>query len=304
MIIRYKEEVSVENGTYVDVTSEYDLTDTFITKLEEVTPVDGLQASHLVITFTFPGYIADIEAITSINLADNHINGLCIIAQDETTGIGDRILESDFLSEFDDVHMYGGKYGTYDAIGGSSQTTGVKLTAAYDNLVTFYEEEYLSTGNQLTQVSQANLEAAFPLATTFTSVYEDMPYGEGIGNVYEAYNGSTLEGYVYVATATGYGNDPILFAWGVTVGGLTTEIVIIEHSETWSFAEEYASYNGSSGYFPNTPWLAAEFEGITLASVLTTDIDTVAGVSTTGNGMKTVAEVIAQYHEDNFGGVS
>jgi hypothetical protein len=135
-------------------------------------------------------------------------------------------------------------------------------------------------------------------------VYEPMPYGEGIGNIYEAYNGATLLGYVYVASATGYGNDPILFAWGINVSGITEKIIIIDHGESWAFAEEYASYNGSSGYFPDTPWLANEFEGITLADVLTTDIDTIAGVSTTGNGMKAVAEVIAQYHEDNIGGGS
>lgn len=303
MITRYKEEVSVVDGTYLDVTADYDLTDTFITQIEEVTPVDGLQASHLVISFTFPGYIDDIEAITSINLSDNHINGLRIVSQGETAGIGDRILESGFLSEFDDVHMYGGKYGTYDAIGGSTKTTGDAVTAAYENLVDWYENEYLSTSNQLTAVAQADLELAFPGATTFTSIYEEMAYGEGIGNIFEAYDGTTLLGYVYYAEADGYGNDPIKFVWGVNVSGVTEQIVIIDHSESWDLAEEYASYNGSAGYFPNTTWLANEFEGITLADILSTSpVDAVAGVSTTGSGMKEVAEVIAQYHEDYVGG--
>jgi electron transport complex protein RnfG len=467
-LLRYKDEISVKNGTFEDVTGDYDLTDTYITKVEMVTADGASDPSYVVLSFTFPGYINDIEALLGIDLAADKISGFRVVSENETDGIGDRILEEEFLSQFDDFSLLGAKYGVYDAIGGSSQTTGTQLTAGFDNVITFYQEAFMGLGNtsELTEaqilqqkitslfpeqfslndvsgdyvlsndvvkvievkdfsgtllgyaflaegvgasydgpttieyligiapdktfvgfemlddsetpgkadpyylveyaeqfigldienldypidavagstlthvkimdsaeriarfyvetileqefareepspVDQAILEAAYPGATTFNSVYMDYAYSDSILNIYEATDGTNVLGYVYIGAATGKGAEPIVFAWGINNSGITQQIEIISHSETWQEVVncgDYCSpeYDGSDGIFPDTPWLATQFEGIDIANIQTTEtIDDISGVSVTTSGLREAAIAIVTYHNDeNVGGAN
>ena len=79
---------------------------------------------------------------------------------------------------------------------------------------------------------------------------------------------------------------------------LTVEIVILNDTQSWDLADEYANYDGSAGLDFNTSTWLENFEGTTLQMLLTTPVDTVAGVSTTTGAMISVIETIAQYHTD------
>ena len=110
---------------------------------------------------------------------------------------------------------------------------------------------------------------------------------------------------MYFAQAQGFGTDEIQFVWAVDLSNSSVQIAILNDTQSWDSASEWADYNGSAGLdFNTTPWLD-NFEGVTLQSLLDTAVDGVAGVSTTTSGMLTVIEVIAQYHiDESVGGGS
>jgi hypothetical protein len=189
-----------------------------------------------------------------------------------------------------------------DAVAGSTLTHNAIMDAA-EGLAEFFTVEILGeewARPEPVAVDDATLLLAFPGGVTFTSIYLDNPFNENIVNIYEVKDGlDVVQGVVYIGEADG-NNGTIRFAWGIKNDGSTSLIEIISGFETWNQAS-YEGYDESQGtYFPSSPWLAAQFEGVVLAEVLTTNpIDTVAGVSTTTDGMTVAAEAIAQYHSDN-----
>jgi RnfABCDGE-type electron transport complex G subunit len=149
---------------------------------------------------------------------------------------------------------------------------------------------------------EAALSAAYPDVVSFESVYGDYPYTADILNVFEAKDAEDVVlGYVYYATASGFGGD-ITFTWGVDLDGITKQLHIVSHGESWESAYPY-SEDPTAGIFPNTSWLD-QFEGADLSNTVITEIDDVAGVSTTTSGMKEALAFIKEYHESNVGGAN
>lgn len=189
-----------------------------------------------------------------------------------------------------------------DGVNGSSITYNVLVTAM-KQVATYHNEKYLSRPDSVA-VDTADLQAAFPSAAQFVSIYDDHTYSNAIGNVYEAQDGSgTTLGYVYFAYASGNGANPIEYTWGVATDGTTQQLHIVTDGESWDLANEYADYNGSAGLnFTTTSWFN-NFEGIAITSILTSPIDAVAGVTDSTSGMNASLETVAQYHQnENLGG--
>ena len=172
--------------------------------------------------------------------------------------------------------------------------------------VAFYHINEASSRPASMDADDADLLLAFPGAISFLSVYEDYDYQVGVGNVYEAQDalGDAL-GYVYVASYKGYSDETIVFAIGVDLTGTTTQIHIISGDQSWSMANDFSDYSGSAGLdFQTSSWLD-NFEGATVADLVATPIDGVAGVSTTTGGSATnpmglvdVIDIIVNYHTD------
>lgn len=188
---------------------------------------------------------------------------------------------------------------TIDDVGGSTITNNALQDAAL-SIAIYHVEEYL--GQEFARPANVNLDdedllLAYPTANSFNSVYQDYTYESHIYNIYEALDGGgSVIGYVYYANAPG--NDgTINFAWGVDLSGLTQQLAILNDVESWDDAQTYDDYDGSAGYWPDTPWID-NFEGVTFSSLLATEVDLVAGVSTTTGGMRAILEGIAQYHSD------
>ena len=191
---------------------------------------------------------------------------------------------------------------TIDDVAGATVTNNALQDAAL-SIAIYHMEVYLGlpfARAANVDTADANLLAAFPGAASFNSVYYDYSYESHIFNIYEALDASNnVLGYVYYGNANGYGGTDIQFTWGVNVAGVTEQLIILNDTESWDSAEssEWADYDGSAGYWPNTPWLN-NFEGVTFASLLATQVDGVSGVSTTTDGILEVLEGIAQYHSD------
>ncbi len=188
-----------------------------------------------------------------------------------------------------------------DDIAGSTLTNNILQGLALDVAV-YHIEVYLGlvfARPENKELVDADLRLAYPSASSFNSVYDDYTYDDHIYNIYEALDGSdAVIGYVYYGHAEGYTGAEIEFAWGVDLTGLTQKLAILNDTESWEYAQEWRDYDGSQGYWPDTPWIT-NFDNVLFSDLLSDpDIDDVANVSTTTENMRIVLEGIAQYHSD------
>lgn len=161
-LLRLKQEITEVGATFTDVTSDYDLTDSPITKIEES---DG---NSIVYTAGFDGFNPGVVYLVAFDLTTNDINGFRVVEQFETDGLGAVILEETFQAQFDDLAQ--------DGIDGIAGTTAVITLGAlktsmndvidfhktniegthvetYEEMVERYKEEITVDGAIITDVS-------------------------------------------------------------------------------------------------------------------------------------------------------
>ncbi|AIO18674.1 Electron transport complex subunit RnfG [Candidatus Izimaplasma bacterium HR1] len=209
---------------------------------------------------------------------------------------------------------------TLDVIVGY-ETQIASIEATLNQVGTYHDEKYPLRDDVV--IADANLLPAFPDAVSFTTIYSDYTYKNGIVNVYEAYDAeAALLGYVYAGKYVGNNSD-ILYTIGVDLTGTTVKINVYSGDETWINAG-FGFYDGSEGDdFRTSDWLL-NFEGLDDGTFVanytpatdptfgtSTDIDAVSGVSTTTGGDDTHFGLIdsvyqiLKFHTDNsVGGAS
>jgi Na+-translocating ferredoxin:NAD+ oxidoreductase RnfG subunit len=169
---------------------------------------------------------------------------------------------------------------------------------ALNELLNYHIANYLT----FLAPDEAALSAAYPDAVSFESVYGDYSYNTTVLNIFEAKDAADqVIGYVYYAVANGFGGE-ITFTWGVDASGITKDIHVVSHGESWNNAYPY-SEDKTAGVFPDTSWLD-QFEGVDQGSIFDSEVDDVAGVSTTTSGMREALEFISNYHETYVGGAN
>jgi len=268
----------------------YDESDTFLGTVYHVTII-GASYSNITV----------LEFLVGVD-ANNKYAGFRMVDDTETEGKTDAFYENGYgdtiTGDALDATL------DLDAVANST-ITYKRITSAIAEIAVYHIDKYYFRPDSVT-VSNTHLLAAYPTATSFVSVYEDYAFDGTIGNIYEAQDGTgTALGYVYYATASGNGGT-IAFTWGVNSAGVTQELHIISDGETWSDAAgEYGEYDGGYGTtFSSSSWLSL-FEGKTMSQLLSSPVDTVAGVTNTTSGMKTALETIVQYHlDESVGGAS
>ncbi len=234
-----------------------------------------------------------IQFLVGVNL-DNQFAGFRMIDDNDTESYSApfylEAYEDSYLLDSIEVPL------DVDSVAGSTITND-KIEDAVTVVANYHLDNYTQRPDNVDALSE-DLLFAFPTAVSFVSVYEDYEYNSNIYNIYEALDGSdNVIGYVYFGHAEGYVDDNV-FVWGVDLAGVTQKLIIVSSSESWAYAEEWDDYDGSSGYWPDSPWIL-NFEGVTFSDLLSNpDIDDVAGVSTTTASMREVLEIIAQYHSD------
>lgn len=250
---------------------------------------------------------ASYSGITYIDLmigidASNTFTGMYLLDSTDTADRIEPFFADDYGDTLDGVAITD-DYGI-DAVAGSTISYNI-IAAAIDETVLYHQTKYFSRPDSV-EVDNATLLEAYPGAASFESVYDDYDFNAVIGNIYAAKDGSdAIIGYVYYGTATGYSGSEIQFVWGVDTSGVAQQIFIINDTQSWDNAEEYADYDGSYGSFFNTSSWLDLFEGVTFQSILDAEVIDVSGVSTTTGGMKQSLEAIAQYHADqNVGGAN
>jgi|LGVF01.2.fsa_nt_gb electron transport complex protein RnfG len=281
---RYEDITEFKAGSPVitQILDAYDDTDTYLGTIYFATTIG---ASYSGLTY--------IQFLVGIDNSNN-FTGFFMFDDTDTTELTEAFYESGYGDSLDGA--IDGEFGI-DAVSGSTITYD-KLSAAIATVADYHLNKYYVRPDSINIDDEAELISAFPTAVSFLSVYEDYEFNTEIGNIYEAYDGAdTLLGYVYVGVAEGHVSD-IIFTWGVDLTGTTQAINIVSGEETWMYAQDYGNYNGSDGNnFMTSSWLD-NFEGVTFASLLTTQVDGVANVSTTTDGMIAATETIAEYHSD------
>ena len=280
---RYEDmtEFKPDSPIITQILDAYDDTDTYLGTIYFATTIGA--------SYSAPTYIQFLVGID----ASNSFTGFFMFDDTDTTELTEAFYESGYGDSL--VGAIDGDFGI-DAVSGSTITYD-KLSAAIDSVADYHLNKYYVRPDSI-DVEDAELILAFPTAVSFISVYEDYEFNTEIGNIYEAYDGTdVLLGYVYVGVAEGHVSN-IVFTWGVDLTGTTQAINIVSGEETWMYSQDYGDYNGSDGNnFITSPWLD-NFEGVTFASLLATQVDGVANVSITTSGMIATTETIAQYHSD------
>ena len=265
-LARLREEATVAGAVFADVTADYDLTGTKITKVETV---NADEAMLYTLEFLTDFSYANNVFIVGIDLNTNEIIGLRVLEAGDTLGYGSTFGDEAYDDQFEGMTFQDALDGNIDAMAGTSGapvTTGA-LKAAMASLIEFHNNEVLNVAPVLEEAPLDKLQAAYPAAASFTSVYVDMTQDDGIYNIYEAKDaGDVVIGYVYFAKASGAFGSTLKYVWSVDLTGLTVNLKIVSGAESWDYAPDY---NGSAGFdFTTSTWLD-QFEGIQIDSILT-----------------------------------
>jgi len=304
-IDRLAYEIFSDATSHTDVTTDY-LANDDITFIYEMYNEDTYLGNVYLVNAkgaSFGGPTTFIEFLIGINTSDT-FEGFRMIDDNETPGISDPFYLEAYASSYNGDPIEG-EY-TIDDVAGSTLTNSSLQIATLD-VSNYHLEEYLGIVLErpdTVPADPADLLLAYPTGVTFNSIYEEHEYSEYIYDLYEVLDaGSNLIGHVYYGHINGFGGGVIEFTLGVDLTGTTQELTIIDSTESWDEAHssQYSDYDGSEGYWPDTPWLD-NFRDVTFASLLASPVDGVAGVSTTTDGMLEIVAGIAQYHIDNIEG--
>ncbi|MCF7925370.1 MAG: FMN-binding protein, partial [Candidatus Izimaplasma sp.] len=286
---QYKTDLFTNGSTFEDVTDTkpshiqidaiYDVYDDSSTYLGTLYHVITIGASYSETTF--------IEYYLAVNV-DNTFAGFRMLRDTETEGRADEFYGASYDDTFEGDAIDSAY--TIDDVSGSTLTKN-HIEVSISDIVDYHLNKYNVRQDPI-EVSLTNLQAAYPSATSFNSIYLDYDFEASIGNVYEALDaGDAVIGYVYYGQFDGYGGTAWI-ALGVDTSNITQQIVVVSDSESWDNAQQYASYDGSAGTdFATSTWLS-DFEGIDLTSYTLSTVDDVAGVSTTTGGLRPLIETI------------
>lgn len=209
-LARWKTELSVKGGTIVDMTTDYDFSESAIDSVEFVTPDGETDASHVIITFTYSGFAGDVTLMVGMDIDTNKLTGMRVVSENETPDYGGVIDEAggeEWLSQFDGLPMNGARYGVFDSIGGASTTTYSKLVPALEDAMAWYDEAI--NGNVVPAPTMSELFVQYvkemhPTAEYVSDITADYPLVDEIirAGIARDVNGDIL-GYVYLVEYEG-----------------------------------------------------------------------------------------------------
>jgi Na+-translocating ferredoxin:NAD+ oxidoreductase RnfG subunit len=293
-LARYRSEISFEGAVFEDVSEDYDLDDSIITRVQLAK--DGTEAEVVIFTVEFIGYNANeaIVAFVGMDLATHDITGLRIVSENDTPGLGGEIDNEEYLEQFEDMKNIAAQFGIFDALSGATVTTD-GLISAFDEVVTFYKVEFLGEGAPVEETEAQKLaryvSEMFPNAFIVGDVSSDYTLGSDIDKILEIEDETgTVLGHVYMVDAPGAGlhtGSSVEFMIGINADDTFAGFRLLDANETPGMANSYFldEYN-------------VQFEGV---SILATSygVDGTAGATLTHDAIIDAAKAVAQYHTDN-----
>lgn len=171
------------------------------------------------------GHVDDIRLLVSFDeLADTRqVNEVVIIEHDESPGLGARIEEEEFISQFRDTTeedlALAEDGGEIDRITGSTQSSSAVVRGVRQILD---EQEIEDAQDSVHHPDESTIEKIFPRFTNFEEVSDGK---------YEVFDEDMMLGHVKVVEVQGH-RDEIVLLVGLDETGILEDFVIIEQDET------------------------------------------------------------------------
>lgn len=204
--------------------------DTF-TAVEPETPTEGVTEIYkadndtgYVITAQSKGYGGEVPVMVAFN-ADGNIEAVKFLDNDETPGLGQKVKNESFQSQFSGMPAEEFGLSDIDAITGATISSGAAVSAI-NAAITAYNQEAGVAGVDLSSLSPDELRAALlPDAGAIT------PVDVSIDGVTEAYRGENY-GVIIYAQTEGFYKKPVTAAVAFDDDGVITGVYIDASNET------------------------------------------------------------------------
>ncbi len=256
------------------------------------------------------GYGGTIYYVIGIAMDETEtVLGLEVVSNSETPGLGDKIQDEEFTEDFDHKPATEIEAGVDGVTSATPHITNGAMQSSVNQVIGFYR---LTTQGrpEPTGIPQADLDNILAkvghTGATGVSVYEDHPYLQQIGDVYEITESGTVVGYVYYLDFTGHSSYQIKMDYFIDASGVAIDFLFRSdsHDQTWTDANEFGDYTGGAGYdFETSPWLDL-FRNKTVDELAALNsapsADAVAGVTNTTGHMIDAIVGVAIYHKEEF----
>jgi len=288
-LIRLKEEITEVGATITDVTSDYDLTGTPITKVETT------DNDQIIYTVEVDGYSPGIVYLVAFDLDTNDIIGFRVIEQYETIGLGAIIEDPTFQAQFDDLAQ-----DAIDDIGGSTAviTLGA-LKGSLEEVVEFHKAEF---EGEIPETDAQKLERFKQEITVTDAIITDVSgdydlTGLDIDKVELVNDGTEDVAVIYTIVFVGYNTGDVI------------EYIIsfdLETNDILGFRVIYQNETPGYGDTIEDDDYYLQFAGMAQIDALNGDIDDVAGTSgapVTMGAFKLSLNEVVVFHKAEFEGV-
>lgn len=291
-LARFKVELSVENATFTDVTADYDLTGSIISKIELAN--DGSEDIAVLFTFAFEGYNdeEDIIAMIGFDLTSSNLTGFRVLSESETPTLGGKIDTDEFLVQFTDLSKDDAKAGTFDALAGASITTGALIDALAD-AVDYYDANLVvgEVPETEAQMLQRYILEMYTDAFSVADVSADYTLTSGITRIMEVKDFSNvLLGHVFFVDVAGAGihtGSNVEFMVGINADQTYTGFKLLDDNETPGMATKYYL----DAY-------SVQYEGLSI-SAADYGIDEYAGSTLTHDSIIGAVKSVALFYTNN-----
>lgn len=275
----------------------------FVNDALAVTDSNGSIAGYVIAATSPSGYGGNVQI--AIGISDGKLTGFDVVAQTETAGLGSKITEDSFKSQFAGKPVTALEYtktgatqdNQIDAVSGATISTGA-VTDAVNSAIAFYQANF--GGGLQTQEEIDPLEKAFPDVSRDELTPIDVTNGElsEVCTVNEAYKAKDL-GYVVVATAhNGYQNNDLQIALGIGNDGTIKGFATVICNETKTLGGQCT-----------TDEFAQQFAGMAVNKVTSVpsgadnknnQIDAIAGATHSTDAVLTAVNGAVDYYNQNI----
>lgn len=268
-----------------------------------VTDASGSIVGYVIAATSPSGYGGDVQI--AIGISDGKLTGFDVVAQSETAGLGSKVTEDTFKSQFAGKPASALEYtksgateeNQIDAISGATITTGA-ATDAVNAAIAFYQANF---GGGLAAEEEVDpLQNAFPDADLESLVSLEVANVQiencKVDEVYEVPN----LGHIVVATTDSGYHEGLQIALGIGNDGIIKGYSVVVSNETKTLGGQCASDEFAQQF------VGMKADKVTSvpsgATVENNQIDAIAGATITTNGVLNAVNGAIEYYNTQLKG--
>lgn len=275
----------------------------FVNDALAVTDASGSIKGYVIAATSPSGYGGNVQI--AVGIADGKLTGFDVVSQNETAGIGSRITEDSFKSQFagkpatalESTKSGATEENQFDAISGATISTGA-VNDAINAAIAFYQANF--GGGLAVEEEVDPLQKAFPDADLNSLTPVEVTNGDSEDYTVDEVKQAGDMGYIITVTAHNAYHDDLQIALGIgndgTIKGFST--VVCNETKTLGgqctsdeFAQQFVGMKASQ--------VTSVASG---ASPENNTIDAIAGATVTTNGVITAVNGAVDYYNTQLKG--